>query len=207
MKTIAVILAFALSTNCMAYLSSGGAEGPTGVTGASGTNGTSDATGSSGGTGVSGQTGATGASGATGKTGTTGLSGATGASGAGAIGATGVTGNGVLSGGGTTAVVNANAGTSATCVLDNPSTDGRGTVTLVTGLTATYTLGAQCAITFGTTYGAAPYCVLTSANGVAANKEVIHGTYVSTSTTVLTINFANVETLSETHVWNYLCEY
>lgn len=207
MRTIAVLLVFAFSTNCMAYLSSGGAAGMTGVTGASGTNGTSDATGASGGTGVSGSTGITGASGVSGKTGATGISGSTGATGAGAVGNTGPTGTGVLSGGGTTAVVNANAGTSATCTLDGSATDGRGTVTLVTGTLGTYTVGAQCAVTFGQTYGAAPYCSLTPANSVAINKSVIHGAYPSTSTTVLTINFASVETLSETHVWTYLCEY
>lgn len=100
-----------------------------------------------------------------------------------------------------TAVVNANAGTSGTCSLTH-ATDSAGIVTLVTG-SGSWASGDQCDITFNAAYGVAPICQLTptGANGAAA----LPSTYLTSSTTVVSVNFASADTAATTYTFNYYC--
>lgn len=99
-----------------------------------------------------------------------------------------------------TAVVDANAGTGATCTLANAN-DVTGRIVLTAGAAATV-LGAQCAITFNKAYGVAPICMLTPTN---ANAALIVGAYPTTTTTVLTLNFTAASTPTLAYNFSYSC--
>lgn len=99
-----------------------------------------------------------------------------------------------------TAVVDANAGTAATCVLSNAN-DIAGKIVLTAGNAATV-LGSQCAITFNKAYGVAPVCTLTPTN---ANAALVVGGYPTTTTTVLTLNFTAAATVLLPYNFNYSC--
>jgi hypothetical protein len=102
-----------------------------------------------------------------------------------------------------TAAANANAGSSATCTIAHDG-DLSGQVTLTPGGTG-ITTGAQCAITFNETYGVAPLCHLeaTEANSAAAGNS--NQLYVTSSTSLFTINAGVGLTTGLAYTWNYLC--
>lgn len=102
-----------------------------------------------------------------------------------------------------TANVNANAGASGTCSLTT-SSDIAGKVTITPG-GAGIAGGAQCAVTFASAYATAPLCQLTPADADAATADATLETYVTTSTTALTINVSNALTSGTAYVWNYSC--
>lgn len=103
----------------------------------------------------------------------------------------------------TTATVNANAGTGATCTLSN-ATDMAGTINLTTTVVAP-AAGEQCKVNFSTAYGVAPICVFSPADADASNFAVIQGVYGTSSTTIFSINFATAELTGRTYNWTYRC--
>lgn len=96
-----------------------------------------------------------------------------------------------------TATVQANAGTGATCSVQG--TDTLGQITLATG-TIGISTGAYCNINFDVAYGAAPFCVLTPASSAISTSV-----YVTSTTSVMAINFAIAGGVSTTYVMNYHC--
>jgi hypothetical protein len=102
-----------------------------------------------------------------------------------------------------TAVVNANAGSGATCSLTD-ATDSAGNVDLVTTASSP-AAGDQCDITFTQVYAVAPVCVLSAISPNGSLLVVSDGIYFSTSTTALTINFANADLVGNTYDWSYHC--
>lgn len=102
-----------------------------------------------------------------------------------------------------TAVVNANAGTGASCSVAN-ATDAAGTVSLTTTGVASSS-GAECAITFNLAYNVAPICSFTPISANAIVDAVIQGTFFTTSTSAATINFANTDAIGRTYQWAYQC--
>lgn len=102
-----------------------------------------------------------------------------------------------------TFVVNANAGTGATCVGAR-ATDMSGEMTLVTTAVSP-AAGAQCAITFATAYTTVPVCTFSAANAAAAANLVTSQLYITASTTVATINFGVADVTGSTYVLNYNC--
>lgn len=103
-----------------------------------------------------------------------------------------------------TAVVNANAGTGATCTVSN-ATDSAGTINLTTTAVAPGA-GDQCDVTFNKVYNVAPVCVFSPANANAAQLAVSSGVYSSTSTSLLSMNFAVTDAVGHAYVWAYHCE-
>lgn len=101
------------------------------------------------------------------------------------------------------ATPNPNAGTGATCTLTN-ATDVAGNVDLVTTAVSS-NAGDQCDITFNQTYVVAPVCVLSPTSPEGALLNVSDGIYFTTTTTTLTINFANNDALGNTYDWSYHC--
>jgi hypothetical protein len=101
------------------------------------------------------------------------------------------------------ATVNANAGTSATCTLSN-ATDSAGTINLTTTATSPAS-GAQCSMAFNKTYNVAPICVLSSKNTDSALFAVSNGSYFTTSTSALVVNYANADIVGHTNNWAYHC--
>lgn len=97
-----------------------------------------------------------------------------------------------------TATVNANAGTGATCTVAN-ATDTAGLVTITTGSIGVST-GAYCGVNFNKAYGVAPICVLTPASSTLSTSV-----YVTSSTTVMTVNFALAGGLTSAYALNYHC--
>lgn len=99
------------------------------------------------------------------------------------------------------ATVNANAGTSATCVADG--NDVIGSLTLTTG-SAAWAIGEQCKITFNTAYNSAPKCTFSPTNDNAAMASL--NAYITKSTTELGFNFVNADTASTEYKWDYRCD-
>lgn len=102
-----------------------------------------------------------------------------------------------------TATVNANAGTGATCTVSN-ATDNSGTINLTTTATAPST-GVQCAVNFNVAYNVAPICVFSPANSNAALFAVSSGANVTSSTSVLNMNFGASDIIGHAYAWNYNC--
>lgn len=100
-----------------------------------------------------------------------------------------------------TTTPNANSGTSATCTVSNAS-DLAGQIQIVTG-SAAWAAGAQCAMTFNVAYDTAPKCVMFPVNANASLAGT--NTYLTKSTTALTINFANADTAATAYQWDYHC--
>lgn len=102
-----------------------------------------------------------------------------------------------------TAVVNSNAGTGATCTVSN-ATDVAGSVTLTTtGVLSSS--GDECDVTFNLAYGVAPRCTTTPNSANAVLDSVVQGVYFTTTTAVLSINFANTDAVGRTYSWFYHC--
>lgn len=97
-----------------------------------------------------------------------------------------------------TALVNANAGTGGSCSVAN-GTDTAGQITIVTGTVGVST-GDYCDLTFNKTYNVAPICVLTPASSTLSTS-----TYVTSSTSVASVNFAVAGGISSTYIMNYNC--
>lgn len=97
-----------------------------------------------------------------------------------------------------TAVVNANAGTGATCTVSN-ATDMAGKITIVTG-TLGVSAGSYCDVTFNAAYVTAPICTLTPASATLSTSV-----YVTSTTTTLSPSFAVAGGISSTYVLNYNC--
>ncbi len=94
------------------------------------------------------------------------------------------------------------AGTGAICTISGNDTSG--SITLVTG-TGAWTNGAQCSITFESSYTNAPHPVITPTNTAAAASYTSNAVqpYLTTNTTSMTLNFANADKASNTYTWNY----
>ena len=110
-----------------------------------------------------------------------------------------VTGN---ASGSTTATVQTAAGTAAVCSISGNDTAGQ--ITLTTG-TSSWASGAQCIITFSSSYAGAPHPVITPTN-IAASSEYATGgvqPYMSSGTTTMTLNFTNADTAQHTYTWDY----
>jgi hypothetical protein len=97
----------------------------------------------------------------------------------------------------TTATVNSNAGSGSTCTISGNDTGGQ--ITINTG-TASWVAGTQCTITFTSSYATAPHPVISNAN---ATSTIGVQPYTGSTTTSMTINFANADTASNTYVFNY----
>lgn len=97
-----------------------------------------------------------------------------------------------------TAVVNANAGSGATCTVAN-ATDLSGEVTITTG-TVGVVAGNYCQINFNRSFNVAPICTLTPASSTLSSS-----TYVIRALTNINIGFAVAGVLSSTYVMNYSC--
>lgn len=102
-----------------------------------------------------------------------------------------------------TAAPNANAGTGASCSVSN-ATDVAGKISLTTTAVLSNS-GAECAVTFNSAYGVAPICTVTPTSANAVVDSVIQGVYFTTSTSALTINFANIDAVGRTYTWAYQC--
>lgn len=102
-----------------------------------------------------------------------------------------------------TALVNSNAGVGASCSVSN-ATDMAGTISLTTGAVASLG-GAECAVTFSAAMATAPICILMATNANAINFAVIQGVFLTTSTTVLTLNFATADAVGRAYTWAYQC--
>jgi hypothetical protein len=103
----------------------------------------------------------------------------------------------------TTATVNANAGTGATCNVSN-ATDVAGNVSIAFGTSAS--AGAQCDINFATAYGVAPICTFTPSNANAANDQgSVHQIYFTSTTAAVTVNFGVQQNSVQTDSWSYHC--
>ena len=100
--------------------------------------------------------------------------------------------------GSTTAAVQTNAGTGSTCTVTGDDTDG--TITLVTG-TASWASGAQCIISFGSSFTAAPNTVMSPTG--STNVSSVAPTVIP-STGSFTVNFINADTASHTYTWDYV---
>jgi hypothetical protein len=111
-----------------------------------------------------------------------------------------VTGN---SSGSTTAAVNANAGTSATCTI--AGNDSGGQITLVTGFSGPWAAGVQCTITFASSYSTtAPHPVISPANATDITSVKPYSDVPGTSPfSTWTLNFINADTSSKTYKFNY----
>jgi hypothetical protein len=105
-----------------------------------------------------------------------------------------ITGN---TNGTTTATVNANAGTGATCTVSGNDTGGQITVTTGSGSWAS---GDQCDVTFASSYGSAPHPVIARAN--ATSTSVVQP-YVTSTITNFSLNFTSPDVSSNTYVFNY----
>lgn len=102
-----------------------------------------------------------------------------------------------------TAAPTGNAGTGATCSVTH-ATDTAGTINLTTtGVLSSS--GDVCDVTFNKVYNVAPICVFTAANANAILDAVIQGVYLNSSTSALSINFANTDAIGRSYVWNYNC--
>lgn len=100
-----------------------------------------------------------------------------------------------------TADVTANAGSSGSCTIAN-FTDVAGEITITTdgsGLAA----GDVCNLNFGQAFVTAPICSLTPANANAASNTTV--TFLTRSTTAMTINFANAGAAATSYTYNYFC--
>lgn len=102
-----------------------------------------------------------------------------------------------------TATVNANAGTGATCTVSN-ATDTAGTINLTTTAVAP-ALGAQCAVNFNLAYNVAPKCVVSPESTNASLFAVANGTYFTTTTTTLIVNYTNADAAGHANNWTYHC--
>lgn len=100
-----------------------------------------------------------------------------------------------------TTTVNANAGTGATCTVAQ-ATDTAGTIELVTG-SGSWAAGVQCAMNFNLTYNTAPKCVITPVNNNAALAAL--NTFLTKSTTAMSLNFVNADTAATTYQWDFHC--
>lgn len=103
----------------------------------------------------------------------------------------------------TTAVVNANAGTGASCSVSH-ATDVAGLVALTTTGVASSS-GTVCAVTFASVYAVAPICLVTPTSSNAIVDAVIQGVYFTTSTSVLNVVFTNTDAIGRTYNWSYHC--
>ncbi len=101
------------------------------------------------------------------------------------------------------ATVNANAGTGAACSVSQ-ATDHAGKISLTTTIVANAN-GSQCDVAFNNTFNVAPVCVFSPIESNAAINEVILGTYITTSTTQLSMNFTNADLVGQTYEWSYQC--
>lgn len=102
-----------------------------------------------------------------------------------------------------TASPNANAGTGATCTVTNAS-DTAGKINLTTTATSPAS-GVQCTVTFNKAFGVAPICVVTDANGNSVLFSVSNGTFFTTTTTTLVVNYSNSDVTGHANVWMYHC--
>lgn len=100
-----------------------------------------------------------------------------------------------------TTTPNANAGTGATCTVAQ-ATDTAGTIELVTGSGA-WAAGVQCDMNFNLTYNTAPKCVITPVNNNAALASL--NTFLTKSTTAMSLNFVNADVAATTYQWDYHC--
>lgn len=107
----------------------------------------------------------------------------------------------------TTATVNANAGTGATCSVAN-ATDVAGKISLTTTAIGGAS-GVECDIGFAgsgaNAYGVAPICQLQATNANAILDAVIQGVYLTAGQSTLSINFANADLTGRAYTWNYSC--
>lgn len=101
-----------------------------------------------------------------------------------------------------TAAVDAGAGTGATVVLTNV-TDVAGNLELDLGTIGTLSSGSQVTLTFNNAYGVAPLVFLTPTNGAAASNMGAFGTFVTSTTTTFSINFATAGVALSALKWNY----
>lgn len=101
------------------------------------------------------------------------------------------------------ATVNANAGTGGTCTLAN-GTDIAGQLTVTTTAVSPGS-GEQCKITFNAAYAVAPICLISPVSANGANLAVISGVYVTSSTTIMSINFASADATGHAYIYNYHC--
>ncbi len=95
-------------------------------------------------------------------------------------------------------VVNANAGTGASCAATGFNDTG-GQITLVTG-SGGYANGVQCTLSFKSSYLSAPHPVISSANTTDTTSVK---PYVSATTTTFTINFITADSSAHTFKFNY----
>ena len=102
-----------------------------------------------------------------------------------------------------TATVNENAGTGASCSVSH-ATDSDGQVNLTT-TSAASSAGDQCDVNFFYAYNVAPICQLTAANAAAGSGSSLLENYVTSSTTLMSLNFVNADAVGGTYVWNYHC--
>lgn len=114
-----------------------------------------------------------------------------------------VRGHGIYTGTAPTALVNANAGTSATCDIQ-AGTDEAGRIALVTGSGA-WASGTQCVVTFHTAYDVAPICVFSPLNAATATGATTVKPYMSSSTTTNTVSFVSADTAAISYLWSYHC--
>lgn len=100
-----------------------------------------------------------------------------------------------------TAAPTAAAGTGASCSVST-ATDIAGNISLTTTAIAGSS-GAVANITFDKPYSVAPIVVATPTNAAAGQNTTVQGVYFTTSTTVLTINFAVADITGRTYTWAY----
>lgn len=100
------------------------------------------------------------------------------------------------------AVVDANAGSTATCSIIGASSDNALTVNLITG-TSGWASGSQCEITFDQPFGATPRCTIGATNINAAIAAT--NFYITPSNTGITLNFVNADTASTPYGWDIIC--
>lgn len=98
-------------------------------------------------------------------------------------------------------VVDANAGTGATCTLTG-ATDSAGTIEIVTG-SGSWAPGPQCLITFNAAYGGAPKCVFSAVNASAAAATL--GVYLTASNANFSMDFVTADSAATTYQWDYYC--
>lgn len=102
-----------------------------------------------------------------------------------------------------TAVVNANAGTSATCTLSNAS-DSAGLINLTEG-SGSWASGTQCTITFNKAYGVAPICTFSANNAATAGHQVSQQVNITTTTTTMIVTFGVADSAATAYKMFYHC--
>ncbi len=104
-----------------------------------------------------------------------------------------------------TAVVDANAGTGATCTINSSSDDNAGQVTLVTGAAATAS-GSQCLMTFNRAWSASQViCTMSPVDAGAGTAPSTTLPFFPATTTALDLQFGVAAIGANTYTWNYHC--